>query len=229
MLCIGSAISKQLPRKKNNLNHVAAPYKKYFVSSVRAHFPGAFEVIISETTTRYTKIAADTAFAAKSSNPIDRRLDFCAYFLALIKTLEFRGENYDVIRSLCLEIVHDYVRPKNALQRYLRKLPPKLIGSWPATILLRKFAARTIMRGHPDGFRAKILTDKSTTYGFGYGIDILECGICKLFAKHNASQFAPILCEVDKVTSSLAGLELIRSGTIANGAPTCDFRFKKLD
>ena len=80
--------------------------------------------------------------------------------------------------------------------------------------------------GHPDGFVVKIITDKKETYGLGYGIDIVECGICKLFNKHGYSSYARILCEVDEITSGLAGLELIRAGTIANGASKCDFRWK---
>ncbi|WP_373549566.1 L-2-amino-thiazoline-4-carboxylic acid hydrolase [Haliscomenobacter sp.] len=83
--------------------------------------------------------------------------------------------------------------------------------------------------GHPDGFLANIITDKAETYGFGYGVDILECGICKLFKKHNYQRYASILCEVDEITSKLAGLQLIRSGTIANGAKKCDFRYKKIE
>lgn len=39
-------------------------------------------------------------------------------------------------------------------------------------------------KGHPDGFRVNMLTDKAETLGFGYGFDIMECGICKLFKKH---------------------------------------------
>ena len=76
---------------------------------------------------------------------------------------------------------------------------------------------------------ASIIRGKDETYGLGYGIDIVECGICKLFQKHNYQQYASILCEVDEITSSLAGLQLIRTGTIASGASKCDFRFKKLD
>jgi hypothetical protein len=33
---------------------------------------------------------------------------------------------------------------------------------------------------------------------------------------------------VDEITSSLAGLKLIRTGTIALGAKKCDFRYQKL-
>src|SRR6185312_4369890 len=166
-------------------------------------------------------------FASRSKNPIDKRLDFSAYFLALIKVLERDGSSYEEIRSICLEITIDYVSPKNFLQKWLKRLPAKLVGlkitRWPLNILSRKFSTLD----NPDGFKAIILTDKNETYNLGYGFDILECGICKLFQKHDAGKYASILCEVDKVTSDLAGLELIRNGTIANGALKCDFRFKK--
>jgi hypothetical protein len=48
----------------------------------------------------------------------------------------------------------------------------------------------------------------------GYGVDILECGICKLFKKHGYEQYASILCEVDRVTSGLADWNH-QNGTIA--------------
>ena len=58
-----------------------------------------------------------------------------------------------------------------------------------------------------------------------FGFDIVECAIVKLFRKHGAGRYVPILCEVDELTSAMAGLELRREGTIANGAARCDFRF----
>lgn len=73
----------------------------------------------------------------------------------------------------------------------------------------------------------KIITDKKETFGLGYGVDILEYGVCKLFKKHKYEKYSSILCEVDEITSHLAGLKLIRTGTIALGAKTCDFRFIK--
>ncbi len=150
-----------------------------------------------------------------------------AYFLATIQTLEEKQTDFQIIKTVCIEIALDYVRPKNRFQKSLKKLPPKLINTKLSSLVLKVMDKKLSKKGHEDGFLAKIITDKKETFGFGYGIDILECGICKLFNKHNAQQYTPILCEVDKITSSLAGLELIRKGTIANGADKCDFRFKK--
>lgn len=204
-------------------------YKKYFIAIITEKFPGHSNEIISRVDAHYKFISVDTSFAASSGNPIDKRLDFCAYFLALIKTLDERGECFETIREICLEIVTEYVKPKNQFQHFLKKLPARLVNTWLATFLLREFDKRVSKNSNPDGFIANIITDKQETLGFGYGIDILECGICKLFKKHHYQKYAAILCEVDALISDLAGLKLVRNGTIATGASKCDFRWTRKD
>jgi len=202
-------------------------YKKYFAISIKENYPGDFNKIIATINDYFKIISIDTGFASTSSNPIDKRLDFSSYFLALIKTLDQKGESFDDIRKICLEIVTEYVRPKNKFQQLLKRLPVLMTNTWLAGIIINAFNKRINHNPNPEGFVANIITDKAETYGLGYGFDILECGICKLFAKHNYNKYASILCEVDEITSGFAGLKLIRTGTIANGAKKCDFRFKK--
>lgn len=202
-------------------------YKKYFAISIKENYPGDFNKIIATTNDYFKIISIDTRFASTSSNPIDKRLDFSSYFLALIKTLDEKGESFDDIRKICLGIVTEYVRPKNKFQQLLKRLPVLMTNTWLAGIIINAFNKRINHNPNPEGFVANIITDKAETYGLGYGFDILECGICKLFAKHNYNKYASILCEVDEITSGFAGLKLIRTGTIANGAKKCDFRFKK--
>ena len=202
-------------------------YKKYFAISIKENYPDDFNKIIATTNDYFKIISIDTGFASTSSNPIDKRLDFSSYFLALIKTLDEKGESFDDIRKICLEIVTEYVRPKNKFQQLLKRLPVLMTNTWLAGIIINAFNKRINHNPNPAGFVANIITDKAETYGLGYGFDILECGICKLFAKHNYNKYASILCEVDEITSGFAGLKLIRTGTIANGAKKCDFRFKK--
>jgi len=204
-----------------------ANYRKYFVAGIRKNFPGQSIIIVTKTDDHYKIISADTSFAAKSSNPIDKRLDFSAYFLALIKTLDEKGEKFETIRKICLEIVIEYVRPKNKLQELLKKFPAKFINTKLSAYFLKAFNRRVSRNSNPQGFIAKIITDKKETLGLGYGVDILECGICKLFNKHNYQKYSSILCEVDHITSDLAGLKLVRNGTIALGAKKCDFRWER--
>lgn len=190
-------------------------------------FPGAHDAIVRNADKRYLQVSKDTEFSKNSSNPLDKRLDLTAYFLATIQTLEEKQTEFQRIKKVCTEIALDYVKPKNRFQKSLKKLPPKFANTKLFSLFLKMMDKKLSKKGHQDGFLAKIITDKNETFGFGYGIDILECGICKLFHKHGAQKYAPILCEVDKITSGLAGLELIRKGTIADGADKCDFRFKK--
>ena len=202
-------------------------YKTYFKRFIKDNYPNDFDKIISGTDNHYNIISADTTFAKTSKNPVDRRLDFCSYFLALIKTLDEREESFENIRKICLQITTEYVQPKTKIQQFLKRLLPKLTNTWFGQSLIKAFHKRVSVNSNPDGFIANIITNKQETYGLGYGIDIIECGICKLFKKHNYSKYASILCEVDEITSQLAGLQLIRTGTIANGAKKCDFRFKR--
>ena len=203
-------------------------YRKYFTKSIKDNYPNEFDKVIADTDNHYINISTDTKFASTSSNPIDKRLDFnfSSYFLAFIKTLDEKGETFDTIRKICLEIVTEYVQPKSKLHSFFKRLLPKLINTWFGQIIIKSFHKRVSVNPNTDGFIANIITDKQETFGLGYGIDILECGICKLFKKHNYQKYASILCEVDEITSGLAGLKLIRTGTIANGAKKCDFRFK---
>ena len=200
-------------------------YRKYFLAAIGHHYPQQAEKLINATDSHFRHISKDTQFARSSKNPLDRRLEFSAYFLALIKTLDEQRETFETIRTICLEVVTEYVKPKNKVQAMLKRLPPKLINTWLATALLKVLRKKMQDNSSPQGFVASIITSKQETYGLGYGIDILECGICKLYNKHHSQKYAPILCEVDAITASLAGLKLIRSGTIANGAAKCDFRF----
>ena len=204
-----------------------ANYRKYFVAGIRKNFPDHSDTIITKTNIHYKIISADTSFAARSVNPIDKRLDFTSYFLALIKTLDEQGENFETTRKTCLEIVTEYVKPKNKLQQLVKKLPAKLIKTKLATYFIKAINKRISRNSCPDGFIANIITDKNETLGLGYGVDILECGICKLFKKHNYQKYSSILCEVDHITSDLAGLKLVRNGTIALGAKKCDFRWER--
>lgn len=202
-------------------------FKKYFYQCIQQAYPNQAPIWLAAIDTRFLEIQPDVAFARYSKNPIDRRMTVAAYFLATISVLNKAGLPYQEIRKLILLIATELVRPKNSFQRMLKKLPVRLINSWMGRVLITQLAKRVKDRTHADGFAATIITNKQETFGLGYGVDILECGICKLYSKHKLSEFASLLCEVDHITSSLVGLTLKRKGTIAMGATKCDFRFER--
>ena len=200
-------------------------YKIFFREAIDSHYQRNANSIMTEIGSTFELLREDIHFGKTSKNPIDRRMEIAGYFLAFMIVLDKQGESFERIRTLTLEIAQESVQPRNKLHALLKKLPAKLVNFGLTRIFLRQLDKKLSKRSHPDGFVARIITDKKETYGFGYGFDILECGICKLYEKHNYKRFASILCEVDHITSSLAGLKLVRSGTIANGAKKCDFRF----
>ena len=63
-------------------------FTKYFQKALEKHFPLESSALLKEVGERFNVLSVDTRFASTSSNPIDKRLDFAAYFLALIQTLE---------------------------------------------------------------------------------------------------------------------------------------------
>ncbi|GAB3165810.1 hypothetical protein GCM10027291_09880 [Telluribacter humicola] len=60
-------------------------YRKYFIKSIKDYYLNEFDRVIADTDNHYATISIDTKFASTSGNPIDKRLDFSAYFLAFIK------------------------------------------------------------------------------------------------------------------------------------------------
>jgi hypothetical protein len=204
-------------------------HKFHIEQIIRKYYPAEAENLLAKMAIIAQNLAKDVAFSKTSGNPIDKRMEIAADFLALMRVLDENGENFEQIKKISLEIATIAVQPENAFQAWLKKLPPKLISLPFMNLLLALFHKKVSKNAHSEGFIANIITDKKETYGLGYGVDILECGICKLFKKYDYGKFAPIFCEVDYVTSALAGLTIIRSGTIANGAKKCDFRFVKID
>ncbi|TXI68852.1 MAG: hypothetical protein E6Q41_03480 [Cyclobacteriaceae bacterium] len=202
-------------------------FRKYFHQCIHQTYPSQAAGWLAAIDAQFVEIQPDVAFAPHSKNPIDRRLTVAAYFLATISVLNNVALPYPEIRKLILQIAEELVRPKNSFQQLLKKLPVRLLDSWIGRALIRQLAKRVKETAHVSGFAARIITDKEETFGLGYGVDILECGICKLYTKHRLSEFTSLLCEVDHITSALAGLTLKRKGTIALGANLCDFRFER--
>ena len=149
-------------------------FRKFFKKAIDEHFADDAPAVLSEVDRRYKILSVDTAFAAKSSNPIDRRLDFSACFLALIQTLEERNQSYDQIKNICLEITYEYVSPKNSLQKWLKQVPGHLVGLKLTSPFIRLLNRKVSIKGNSEGFRAAIITDKAQTYNFGYGILVIR-------------------------------------------------------
>ena len=167
-------------------------YRTYFNKIVIQQYPDQAINLLHETDKNYTHIAKDIAFSKKSSNPIDKRLDFVAYILSFIQVMEKAGFEYESIKVCCMDITYAYVKPKNKIQVWLKQLPAKLVNTKIAPFVLKLMDRKISRKGHADGFLAKLILDKEQTYGLGYGFDILECAICILLKKHGFEKYSAL-------------------------------------
>lgn len=62
-------------------------------------------------------------------------------------------------------------------------------------------------------------------YDLGY--DYLECGAVKLCKDEGCPELAKYLCRYDYLLADIMGMELKRTGTIAEGYDKCDFRYSR--
>jgi hypothetical protein len=91
--------------------------------------------------------------------------------------------------------------------------------------LAKKRAIKSQQRIYPANFVMNYVEGDGKE--FDYGVDYLECANCKFLQAENAFEIAPYVCATDKPISELMGWGLYRTTTIADGSPTCKFRFKK--
>ncbi len=62
--------------------------------------------------------------------------------------------------------------------------------------------------------------------GYKWGIDYVECGIVKFFKRQGEEELAKYACILDYLMFPAIGVDLVRTGTIAEGCRRCDFRFR---
>ena len=62
---------------------------------------------------------------------------------------------------------------------------------------------------------------------FDFGVNYLQCGNFNFVKKHGGEEFAPYVCMSDIALGDAMGWGLIRTQTLADGCPLCNFRFKQ--
>jgi len=145
-----------------------------------------------------------------------------AYNLAVIEVLERIGQSERDIGKILYEMSESYYKSKS---RFLKWLYRRLIFSKFIFNRGKKKTAKSQLKKYPEDWVFEIV--KGDGINFNVGITYTECGICKFYEKMDALQYVPYLCLNDYAMAREFGIGLIRTQTIGNGAPICDFRFKR--
>jgi len=199
-----------------------SPFIKATRKVFSTHFGDAPSAkLVLETRQAYKTLLPEIPYIGGKDNVFTEWLNYGAYYLAMFQVLTARGHDLADAGKLVFEtyeVMADY--PKWFLrmvghlkygQRYEQKL--------------RRAAAASQKRQYPGDFVLSFIDGEGEN--FDYGLDITECGICKLYAAHDAERLAPYLCLSDYVVSKAFDRGLVRHETIAEGGGRCDFRYKK--
>lgn len=137
------------------------------------------------------------------------------YFIAMVRsTGRSAEENFEILRDgLCASSL--FHKAMGNAESYLdpKKLPARL-----------KWSEESHKRKYGNDWVVDILT-KTDDYELGY--DYHECGVCKLYNDEGCPELAPYMCRMDFVLADIMDMKLVRTGTIAEGAELCDFRYSR--
>jgi len=144
-----------------------------------------------------------------------------AWILAIVFPLEQEGLNVREIGKIIYGI----------LEKYFKSKP--FSNWWNGLLMCSKFMIKKRKKScenpqfqkYPEGWVEKFVEGDGRN--FDYGIDITDCGLYKLFKKHDAEKYLYYICLGDYPMYKSYGIGFTRTQTIANGAKICNFRYKK--
>ncbi len=134
-------------------------------------------------------------------------------------------KNHGKLPGEAWELCHEALRFRMAqIPKWKRWLMRRFMFSR----LVRKIVARRAQQQQKvfmGDFEIEYLISEGDKFDFG--VNYLQCGNYTFAKRHGGEEFAPYVCMSDIVLSEAMGWGLIRTQTLADGCPHCDFRFKK--
>ena len=190
---------------------LVARYGKEFTSMLQREIRQEYEKLIPEIP--YIK--------GSRARPLNSFLLITAQELAVYKAITKHGKPPGEAWELCHE----------ALRFRLAEIPQWkrwLLRRFMFSRLVRKIVARRARQQQKirfGDFEVEYLIGEGDEFDFG--VNYLQCGNYAFVKRHGGEEFAPYVCMSDIVLSEAMGWGVIRTQTLADACPHCDFRFKK--
>ena len=163
----------------------------------------------------YENLYEEMPYIGGDNNSLTTDLVSAVQCLAVYNILKRHKKPLKEIGELCYRAVDEYLSNNPEL------VPPM---TDPNVIGFIKYAANEseLRKFSGDWVYNFIDSDEENDYG----LDFVECGIYKFFKEHDAEEFTPYMCAMDRIMSKTGNLGLHRTETIAEGSNRCNFRFK---
>jgi hypothetical protein len=194
----------------------------FFRRALSTRFPqDEVERIIQQTQDEFRAMLPRLPYIGGKQNPLTTNLVACSWFLALYRVLQPRGLSDDEIGDLVYGVAEEWVK---SAPRWIGRLQRLLVKTPLLRIMFGRISRQTQQQKYPGDFVVQFVPGDGRNFDFG--LDFTGCAIHKFFQAEQAGHFAKYMCRIDYLTTSYKGIELIRTGTIANGADKCDFRYR---
>jgi len=145
-----------------------------------------------------------------------------AQILAIIRPLEREGMEVHETGKIAYEMFEIYFESMPGIKKWFAR---KFMFSKSGIKKMKRQTEKTQLREYPAGWVNEFVEGDGANFDFG--LDIVECGICKFYKEQGAEEYIPYLCLGDYPQFRAFGIGMKRTQTIGNGAQKCDFRFKK--
>lgn len=190
--------------------------------AVRHYGERLTDLLAMEARQEFEALIPQLPYIGGGRNPHTPLIVGAAMFLALYRPLKARGRPVEEIGALASEAVETVY---GLFPRFLFPLYGRRTFSRHARRRARKRALESQERRYPGDWVYTVVEGDGST--FDWGLDYVECGICKLYHAQRADEFTPYLCRLDFIASAWFEWGLGRTMTLAAGDEKCDFRFTR--
>lgn len=179
------------------------------------------ERIVQQLQAEFRAMLPRLPYIGGKQNPLTSNLVACSWFLALYRVLQPHGLSDDEIGELVYRVAEEWL---TSSPRWIGRMQILLATTPLLRMILERISRQTQQRKYPGDFVMHFVPGDGRNFDFG--LDFTGCAIHKFYQAEQAGHFAKYMCRIDYLTTRFKGIELMRTGTIANGADKCDFRYR---
>lgn len=180
------------------------------------------ETVLVGARREYELLIPQLPYIGGRRNPLTQIMVSAGMFLALYRMMKAQGKEVEEIGAFVYEGVE---RAYGLLPRFVLYMYGGLSFTERRRRKEHRLALESQKRRYAGDWVYSIIEGDGES--FDYGLDFVECGICKFFHVQGADEFVRYMCRLDFIMSERMGMGLVRTTTIAEGGEKCDFRYRR--
>jgi hypothetical protein len=226
--CSGLFSAGQAPVKPEDYYRVKREAILKDIDSILGHFQKASadkfgaelsQKLVGETRARFEQQLPDLPYIGGEQNELTVNLYQASAALAFYRVMQANQKTLEETGEILYRAMQSMMQADT-----LAGVMGWLANSSLAQNKLRDDAATSQKRTYPEDWVFEFVSGEGQDFDFG--INYLECGICKYYRSQGAEELTPYLCLMDFPVSEVMKTGLVRTTTLAKGGTCCDFRFK---